>query len=845
MTTQNIDNNEIFCESVTIPNNYFGIHYSVPFLNPADAIGPINKSGYVTGEKQAEFIINSNPVSTRLVTRNLTYYGWQEYLTYGFVVRWGRGYSSSGKEIYNAADNTTLIGILDYVIDENTIMLKSPVVLTPYNSAYPYIAINTKNPYPDSIYDFSMIRGMNSSSGSWPEHNPSRGVFNFSGADYWINWTKSHGKDQLFMLYGTPVWAAESPHEPNSLWGTRMSNSPPADMQDWVNYCTAVATQYKNTLTYFEVWNEPNFEVYHAVGYTGTSSLQIVDNWHYIPNGVEIYGNGIVTGTKIIKALFNGQNYITLSLPLISDVDGDIRILPNSLTRLCTATKGSTTVTVDNPVRYNLSPESLNGMWLYDETGVSDVYTVASVNVAGNSITLNEAMIVWNSIDGDGTTSVGWTISNGGKNYTISNLNQSTRTITFNETIPVGTTTTGWTVSQKEPIIYYITGATGNSLTLSIQILNPSTDGWTVTRLGVTYTVISVTDTSITLYEAIPNGTTTSSWVVERAGYSNYIVSSITQYTITTSLRIRTALSSKSLRIISGREYFTGTAEKLAVMTRLASQAIKSIIPTAKIVSSAPSTVIHGFYNGNGSKHLAKMLDSSAEGFLYNGNTGVGTKMKDWVDIVGLHTYGGSTWTPHDLYRVRQELANIGVPSSKEIWSTEFGYGADTTLDLCYFTGSISGITLNVSAISYGTINVGDVIYGSGVTFSTKIVGYGTGIGQTGTYIVDKSQTVASGTSMSTTYSYEDAIQDKISGISRQILTTAFGGCARVFYYQYDDSHYGSFDPVVTAGVAANVNFIRGKTLAKLEYHNKQGMNTFAANAPFTATFTDGTSITV
>lgn len=60
------------------------------------------------------------------------------------------------------------------------------------------------------------------------------------------------------------------------------------------------------------------------------------------------------------------------------------------------------------------------------------------------------------------------------------------------------------------------------------------------------------------------------------------------------------------------------------------------------------------------------------------------------------------------------------------------------------FTASISGTTMTVSAVASGSVLVGAVISGTGVTAGTRIVGYGTGTGGTGTYTVDTSQTVSS-----------------------------------------------------------------------------------------------------
>ncbi|CAB4169714.1 hypothetical protein UFOVP1302_77 [uncultured Caudovirales phage] len=66
------------------------------------------------------------------------------------------------------------------------------------------------------------------------------------------------------------------------------------------------------------------------------------------------------------------------------------------------------------------------------------------------------------------------------------------------------------------------------------------------------------------------------------------------------------------------------------------------------------------------------------------------------------------------------------------------------------FTGSISGTTLTVTAVVSGTLAVGQLITGTGVSASppgslaTYITALGTGTGATGTYVVGVSQTVSS-----------------------------------------------------------------------------------------------------
>ena len=61
-------------------------------------------------------------------------------------------------------------------------------------------------------------------------------------------------------------------------------------------------------------------------------------------------------------------------------------------------------------------------------------------------------------------------------------------------------------------------------------------------------------------------------------------------------------------------------------------------------------------------------------------------------------------------------------------------------------TGSISTTTLTVSAVSIGSLAIGQTLSGTNVTPGTRIDSLGTGTGGTGTYFVNSSQTVASTT---------------------------------------------------------------------------------------------------
>ena len=59
--------------------------------------------------------------------------------------------------------------------------------------------------------------------------------------------------------------------------------------------------------------------------------------------------------------------------------------------------------------------------------------------------------------------------------------------------------------------------------------------------------------------------------------------------------------------------------------------------------------------------------------------------------------------------------------------------------------------TINVTAVTSGTIAVGMVITGAGIVGGTTITGYGTGTGGTGTYVLSNANTTGSVTGVTIT----------------------------------------------------------------------------------------------
>jgi 6-phosphogluconolactonase (cycloisomerase 2 family) len=114
--------------------------------------------------------------------------------------------------------------------------------------------------------------------------------------------------------------------------------------------------------------------------------------------------------------------------------------------------------------------------------------------------------------------------------------------------------------------------------------------------------------------------------------------------------------------------------------------------------------------------------------------------------------------------------------------------GSQPTL-VTTFTGSISTTTLTVSAISAGTLAIGNVINGGGVTVGTTITALGTGTGGVGTYTVNNSQTVSPAeamTSNNTTGSTPTGIAVDPSGKFVLVTDSAGGGAGVLLVFQFD-----------------------------------------------------------
>lgn len=146
--------------------------------------------------------------------------------------------------------------------------------------------------------------------------------------------------------------------------------------------------------------------------------------------------------------------------------------------------------------------------------------------------------------------------------------------------------------------------------------------------------------------------------------------------------------------------------------------ALNSIAPNAVFTASASTTTL--------------TVTAVASGEITVGQQITGANITPGTFITALGTGLGGTGTY--TINVSQTAASATVTA------------ANVPQAAFSVTGSITGTTLTVTAVGSGRLNVGDIITGTGVAANTVITAYGTGVGGTGDYTVNNTQTVGSGT---------------------------------------------------------------------------------------------------
>jgi len=249
-------------------------------------------------------------------------------------------------------------------------------------------------------------------------------------------------------------------------------------------------------------------------------------------------------------------------------------------------------------------------------------------------------------------------------------------------------------------------------------------------------------------------GLASEQWQADTASFTGYI--SGTTLTVTAGSNVHPGLLLSATGILAGTSisaYGTGTGDT-GTYTVSRSQTLFS--------SGSP-----GSFTGAGTKNAGarwsmqyqpqavKFNGTSRQGILAQSHTGPATQTVSGISIpipptttLGLgdnNTSGDYVLTSSDGTIRYNRMGAVTLPTINSFFNVAGVTGTDTAS----FTADISGTTMTVSAVSSGTLSVGQQVYGTGVSQLTRITALGTGTGGTGTYTVSVSQTVASTTMVS------------------------------------------------------------------------------------------------
>ena len=105
---------------------------------------------------------------------------------------------------------------------------------------------------------------------TWPDLEPTKGTWDFSKLDAYVEMAEAHNVQILLPLSQTPRWASSRPDEPSAYGPGKAAE--PGNLQDWKNYVSVVVTRYKGRIRYYELWNEINAKNF----YTGSVEQMIL-----------------------------------------------------------------------------------------------------------------------------------------------------------------------------------------------------------------------------------------------------------------------------------------------------------------------------------------------------------------------------------------------------------------------------------------------------------------------------------------------------------------------------------------------------------------------------------------
>lgn len=142
---------------------------------------------------------------------------------------------------------------------------------------------------------------------NWQILEPQKGTFNWQPFDETVSLCNENKIHILAILGYSSEWASSA--SPDAL-GTH-EYFPPAIMEDWKNYVTAVVSRYKNSIKHWEIWNEEDSGFWQPqadpLAYTNLLKQSYQTIKKIDPKAQVLLGGIHITSTEFLTQLLHNQ----------------------------------------------------------------------------------------------------------------------------------------------------------------------------------------------------------------------------------------------------------------------------------------------------------------------------------------------------------------------------------------------------------------------------------------------------------------------------------------------------------------------------------------------------------
>lgn len=112
----------------------------------------------------------------------------------------------------------------------------------------------------------------------WDQINATKGVYDWTMLDRAVENAQASGAKQiLYVLGGTPVWAAKYPTASFPYYFGPGSASVPDNIEDWKEWVRTVAARYQGRITAYQPWNEANLSAMFYAGPNQDSAVAMAE----------------------------------------------------------------------------------------------------------------------------------------------------------------------------------------------------------------------------------------------------------------------------------------------------------------------------------------------------------------------------------------------------------------------------------------------------------------------------------------------------------------------------------------------------------------------------------------